>query len=251
VLATAKDLFDIATVVEFSSRLPSVQRALYLLFNEGYHGASAETAMRVELCGEAIRLTTILLEHEFGATPAGFALSSLMYLNGARLPARMDSAGGLISLFDQDRKQWNREFIAQGLALLERSASGSQITPYHVEAAIAAVHASSPDVESTDWKTIVSLYDTLLGLNPSPIVALNRAIAIGQSEGAERGIEELRAVENSERLSRYPFYEAALGELELRRGRGGVAQSHFEKAAALARNAMERQFLNGRLSACR
>jgi RNA polymerase sigma-70 factor (ECF subfamily) len=251
VLATAKDLFDIAAAAEFSTRLPSVQRALYLLFNEGYHGASAETAIRVELCGEAIRLTTILLEHEFGATPASYALSSLMYLNGARLPARIDSAGGLISLFDQDRKRWNQEFIARGLALLERSASGSQITPYHVEAAIASVHASSPDVENTDWKTIVSLYDTLIGLNPSPIVALNRAIAIGQSEGAERGIEELRAVENSERLSRYPFYEAALGELELRRGRRMVAQSHFERAAALARNAMERQFLNGRLSACR
>jgi RNA polymerase sigma factor (sigma-70 family) len=250
VLATAKNLFDIGTAAEFSARLPAVHRALYLLFNEGYHAASPEAAIRAELCGEAIRLATILLENEFGATPASFALSSLMYLDAARLPARMDSAGGLISLQDQDRAQWDQKSIARGLELLERSAAGAQITPYHVEAAIAAVHAGSPGVDSTDWKTIVSLYDTLIVLNPSPIVALNRAIAVAQCEGAERGIQELRAVENSERLSRYPFYEAAFGELELRCGRSLSAHAHFQKAAALARNAMERQFFDGRVAAC-
>ena len=249
VLAASKNLFDIGASAGFSARLPAVHRALYLLFNEGYHGASPEAAIRAELCDEAMRLIRVLLEHEFGATPAGFGLASLMCLNVARLPGRLDSSGGLVSLFDQDRAQWDQKSIARGLELLERSATGSQVTPYHVEAAIAAVHASSPDAESTNWKSIVSLYDTLLALNPSPVVALNRAIAIAQCEGAERGIEELRAMKNPERLSHYPFYEAALGELELRCGRASAAHGHFRKAAALARNPAERRFLNARAAA--
>ena len=250
VLAASKDLFDIGTAAEFSARLPAVHRALYLLFNEGYHGASPETAIRAELCSEAIRLVTVLLEHEFGATPASFALAALMFLNAARLPTRMDSSGALVSLFNQDREQWDRKSIVRGLEFLERSATGSQITPYHVEAAIASVHASSTNAESTDWNAIVSLYDTLIALTPSPVVALNRAIAIAQRDGAERGIEELRAINNSERLSRYPFYEAALGELELRCGRATSAHAHFGKAAAIARNPEERKFLDGRAAAC-
>ena len=250
VLAASKELFDIAPAAGFSARLPAVHRALYLLFNEGYHGASPEAAIRSELCGEAIRLTTALLEHEFGRMPATFALASLMYLNLARLPARTDSSGGLVTLLEQNRAQWDYKSIALGLELLEHSATGSQLTQYHIEAAIAAVHASSPTAESTDWTAIVSLYDTLVALNPSPVIALNRAIAIAQCEGAERGIEELRAMDDSERLSRYPFYEATLGELELRCGRATMAHAHFQRAAALARNPAERNFLRGRIAAC-
>jgi RNA polymerase sigma factor (sigma-70 family) len=250
VLAGSKRLFDVTAPADFSARLPAVHRALYLLFNEGYHGASAETAVRAELCREAMRLAALLLEHPFGSTPATCALAALMCLDAARLPARVDASGNLISLLDQDRSQWDQELIVEGLKFLELSAKGPELTQYHVEAAIAAIHASARRIEDTDWATIVSLYDTLMTMRPSPVVALNRAIAVAQNEGPERGLEEIGSISNRDRLAAYPFYAAALGELELRRGRCQTAGAHFRAALALARNPMERRFLDRRLSAC-
>jgi RNA polymerase sigma-70 factor (ECF subfamily) len=250
VLAQSKRLFDVADGNEFSSRVPAVQRALYLLFNEGYHGASPESAVRAELCREAMRLTTMLLEHPLGKTPATYALAALMCLDAARLPARLNSSGNLIALFDQDRSLWDPYLLVEGLQLLDLSASGSDLTAYHVEAAIASVHARSQRVEDTDWNAIVSLYDMLMTIQPSPIVALNRAIAIAQNEGAERGLEEINAITGSERLISYPFYSAAVGELELRRGRRQTAREHFQLALSHARNPMERNFLERRIDAC-
>jgi RNA polymerase sigma factor (sigma-70 family) len=168
VLAGSKRLFDVTAPPDFSARLPAVHRALYLLFNEGYHGASAETAVRVELCREAIRLSVLLLEHPLGMTPVTYALAALMCLDAARLPARVDTSGNLISLFDQDRSQWDQELIAEGLKFLELSAAGSELTQYHVEAAIASIHACARRTEDTDWKAVVSLYDGLMTIRPSP-----------------------------------------------------------------------------------
>src|SRR5262249_13496114 len=250
VLEKATPLFDVSNTAEFSTRLPAVQRSLYLLFSEGYHSASAEHAIRVELCREAMRLSALLLEHPHGGTPETYALSALMCLNAARLPARMDAAGHLHSIFEQDRSQWDRELVHEGLAFLERSATGTVLTGYHVEAAIAAVHARAARTEDTDWKTIVTLYDQLMSMRPSPIVALNRAIAIAQEQGPERGIDEINAITGSDRLARYPFYAAAIGELELRRGQPKVAAQHFRAALSLARNPSEGQFFNQRLLAC-
>jgi RNA polymerase sigma factor (sigma-70 family) len=250
VLAGSKKLFDIAAPADFSARLPAVHRALYLLFNEGYHGASAETAVRAELCREAMRLNRMLLEHPLGATPPTHALAALMCLDAARLPARVDPSGDLISLLDQDRSRWDRDLVADGLRLLEASAAGRELTQYHVEAAIASLHACASGTQDTDWRTIVSLYDTLMLLSPSPIVALNRAIAIAQNEGPERGLEETLSIAGRDRLDTYPFYPAALGELELRRGEYDPARQHFRAAIALARNPMERRFLERRLAAC-
>ena len=250
VLATSKKLFDVAAAAEFSARLPAVHRALYLLFNEGYHGASPESAIRSELCWEAIRLTAVLLEHPQGATSATRALAALMCLNASRLPARVDASGNLSSLLDQDRSRWDQELVAEGVKLLELSATGSELTVYHVEAAIAAAHARAFRAEHTDWQMIVSLYDTLMMIGPSPIVALNRAIAIAQQEGPERGLEEIRAIANSDRLRTYPFYHAALGEFELRTRKHAIARDHFRTALALARNSMERQFYEQRIAAC-
>jgi len=249
-LAGSKTLFDVAVAAEFSARLPTVHRALYLLFNEGYHGASPETAVRVDLCREAMRLAGLLLEHTRGRTPASYALAALMYLHAARLPARIDASGHLSSLFDQDRSQWDQALIAEGLHLLECSASGPELTEYHVEAAIAWVHAEAHRAEDTDWQTITSLYDTLMAIRPSPVVALNRAIAVAQRFGPESGLEEIRRIAGAERLAAYPFYHAALGELELRRGRRDAARASFEAALRLARNPMERHFLEQRLGAC-
>jgi RNA polymerase sigma factor (sigma-70 family) len=249
ILAGSKRLFDLADA-EFTSRLSAVRRALYLLFNEGYHGASAESAVRVELCGEAIRLTLLLLEHPPAAAPETCALAALMCLHAARLPARLDSSGELSALLDQDRSRWDAALVAQGLALLERSASGRELTAYHVEAAIAAAHAGASSVDETDWGSIVSLYDHLMTIAPSPVVALNRAIAIAQHDGAERGLDALHAIADRDRLARYPFYPAALGELELRRGNPDAARAHFSAALALARNPTERRFLEKRLRTC-
>ena len=249
-LAESKRLFDTALPADFSGRLPSVQQALYLLFNEGYHGASPETSVRLELCNEAIRLVAVLLQHPLGKTPATYALAALMSLTAARLPARTDSNGDLVPLYDQDRSHWDRTRVSEGMRLLELSASGNEITPYHLEAAMASVHATARHAKDTDWSAIIALYDQLMRLNPSPIVALNRAIAIAQRDGPERGIAEIQAIPDPGRLAAYPFYPAALGELEFRRGNDARAHEHFEMALARARNPMERRFFEHRLAAC-
>jgi RNA polymerase sigma factor (sigma-70 family) len=249
VLAGAKRLFDLSDA-EFTVRLSAVRRALYLLFNEGYHGASGESAVRVELCTEAMRLTSLLREYAPATTPETYALASLMCLHAARLPARLDAAGDFNPLLDQDRSRWDTRLVAEGLVLLERSAAGTEVTAYHIEAAIASTHASAPTMDETNWTLIVSLYDRLMTIAPSPVVALNRAIAIGQRDGAEQGIEALHAIEDRGRLVKYPFYPAALGELELRRGNRDTARDHFSAALTLARNPTERRFLEKRVRVC-
>jgi RNA polymerase sigma factor (sigma-70 family) len=249
VLAGSRRLFDVGDA-EFRARLSAVRRALYLLFNEGYHGASTETAIRVELCGEALRLATLLVEAPQADEPATRALAALMCLHAARLPARLDTSGELSALFEQDRSRWDGALTARGLALLDRSATGGEVSAYHVEAAIAAIHAAAASIETTDWAAIVSLYDRLMDIAPSPVVALNRAIAIGQRDGPDRGLDALYAIIDSDRLSGYPFYEAAIGELELRRSNTAAAKNHFSSAAALARNPLERRFLERRAREC-
>src|SRR5215471_5680836 len=250
VLATSNKLFDLAAPADFADRLPAVHRALYLLFNEGYHGASPACAVRAGLCHEAMRLSAVLLTHPLAAMPVSYALSALMCFNAARLPARVDAAGNLISLFDQDRSLWDETLVRKGLKLLELSAAGPNLSSYHLEAAIASTHATASRVDDTDWGTIISLYDKLMVIDPSPIVALNRAIAIAQREGPERGLAEIGSIADRDRLATYPFYPAALGELELGRGRTEVARGHFEAAVALARSPMERRFLERRISVC-
>jgi len=250
VLASSTRLFDLADS-EFDSRLSAVRRALYLLFNEGYHSASSKAAVRVELCGEAIGLVSLLREHPPAATPTTYALAALMCLHAARLPSRLDAGGDLSALVDQDRSSWDARLLAEGLTLFEQSAEGLTLSAYHVEAAIAAVHAGARSVEETDWTAVVSLYDRLMDIAPSPVVALNRAIAIGERDGAEEGLEALDAIDDRERLASYPFYPAAAGEMELRRGNWLRARTNFETAISLARNAMERRHLEKRLRSCR
>ena len=250
VLATSKKLFDVTSAEETSRRLPAVQRALYLLFNEGYHASSPTATIREELCCEAMRLTSILLSHPQGAIPSTYALAALMSLDAARMPGRVGASGNLQTLSEQDRSQWDQGLLAAGMKFLDLSATGTELTEYHIEAIIASMHARAKCAEETDWKSIVSLYDKLLPLRPSPIVGLNRAIAIAQFEGPERGIEELGKIADRDRLVAYPFYFAALGEFELSMGRHGVARERFIAAAALARSPMERSFFSQRLDRC-
>jgi RNA polymerase sigma-70 factor (ECF subfamily) len=206
--------------------------------------------VRVELCHEALRLAMLLVEHPVAATPSTHALAALMCFHAARLPARVDTSGNLSSLYDQDRSRWAPDLVAEGQRLLDLSATGAEVTEYHVEAAIAAVHANAHRAEDTNWGQIVALYDRLLTIRPSPVVALNRAIAVAEHRGPERGLEEIRAIAGLDRLASYPFYAATLGELELRRGRHQIAGGHFQAAIALARNPMERRFFEQRLGAC-
>ena len=250
ILAESTKLFDLADA-DFPSRLSSVLQALYLLFNEGYHGSSPEAAVRMELCQEAMRLINLLIGQPALAPPQSYALAALMYLNAARLPTRLDGSGNLVSFFEQDRSLWDHNLIAEGQALLNLSASGTELTKYHIEAAIASMHTGAARSEDTDWKQIVSLYDMLMAIHPSPVIALNRAIAIAQLDGPERGLQEIRVIHDLHRLSSYPFYPATLGELELRRGNYPVAKAHFSTALSLARNPMERNFLQRLIDTCK
>ena len=249
VLAGSRRLFDL-TRKDFTERLSSVHRALYLLFNEGYHGASPEFSVRKELCDEALRLGTLLCENSLTAVPATYALLALMCLHAARLPARVDSAGDFTMLLDQDRSRWDEQMIADGQRLMDLAANGTVLTAYHVEAAIASVHAAAKSPADTPWGAIVSFYDTLMRIRPSPVVALNRALAIAQLDGPRRGIAEISAIANPEQLACYPFYSAALAELELRVGNINAAKDHFLSALALVRSPMERRLLERRLADC-
>ncbi|HEV2520984.1 MAG TPA: sigma-70 family RNA polymerase sigma factor [Candidatus Acidoferrales bacterium] len=249
VLAGSKKLFDVSREEDIRERLPAVQRALYLLFNEGYHSASPDATVRADLCREAMHLTSLLLDHSLAATPATYALAALIRLHAGRLPARLDASGNLSSLSDQDRSRWDSELLAEGHRLLDLSASGTELTDYHLEAAIAAIHAMAPRIEETDWEKIVELYDMLMKVRPSPVVALNRAIAIGQFQGPERGLKEIRGIAHPERLASYPFFHAALGEFEFRSGNHEAAREHFKAALAVARNPAERQFYEQRIEA--
>jgi RNA polymerase sigma-70 factor (ECF subfamily) len=245
-LAESKTLFDLADE-EFTARLATVRQALYLLFNEGYHGGARLGVVRLELCQEALRLTSLLAQHPPAATPTTQALLALMYLNAARLPARVDAAGELVALYEQDRSRWDARLLTRGLSCFDASASGNELSAYHVEAAIAVAHVSAPSFAATDWAAVVELYDRLMTVAPSPVVALNRAIALGHRDGAARALGELRAITGVERLAAYPFYSAALGEFELRLGHLDAARQHFGAAIGLSRNDAERHFLEKRL----
>jgi len=249
VLAGAKRLFDLGDI-EFSARLSAVRRALYLLFSEGYHGSSNEGAVRSDLCQEAMYLATLLMESPLTASPETFALAALMCLQAARLPTRVDSRGDLSPLVDQDRSRWDARLIERGLTLLDQSAAGDIVTAYHVEAAIAAAHATAPTLAETNWEEIVRLYDRLMAIAPSPVVSLNRAIAVAERDGPAVGLDLLRTIVDRDRLFRYPFYAAALGEMELRCGRREAALQHFRSAAEVARTTAERRFLERRIQDC-
>jgi len=248
-LAESKHLFEL-TAGDFVPRLAAVQRALYLLFSEGYHGGGSDTVVRVDLCREAMRLVRLLVDHAQAATPATYALAALMWLHAARLPGRVGDDGELRPLLTQDRSRWDGQLVAEGMRLLNQSASGDHVSEYHVEAGIAAQHAAAGSAEATKWHEIVRLYDVLMKIRPSPVVALNRAMAIAESQGPERGLAAVHAIEGVERLARYPFYPAAIAELTLRLGRPLVAKQYFMLAKDLARNEGERRLLQQRLDEC-
>ncbi|MBV9233536.1 MAG: sigma-70 family RNA polymerase sigma factor [Candidatus Eremiobacteraeota bacterium] len=246
VLTQTGQLFDLVDA-ELNRRVPAVHRALYLLFSEGYH-ASSESPVRRELCREAMRLAAALATSATVASAASDALCALMWLDAARLGSRVDANGDLVSLDEQDRSRWNRAMIAKGKEFLKRSATG-EVSAYHLEATIAAVHCSAEAFADTDWAQLARLYDALLRLHPSPVVALNRAIAFGYAFGPRCGLDEIRTIAHGNRLAQYPFLPAALAEFESRLGHFESARRHLHAAVALARNSAESRFLERRLAA--
>ena len=230
---------------ELPERLDGVISTLYLLFNEGYKASCGDELVREDLCGEAIRLTRILLESHDCATPRTQALLALMLLNAARLTARTDDAGNLLRLREQSRTAWDAAMIREGMKHLAASAQGEQVTALHLEAGITACHSTASSAESTDWPRIVSLYDQLLEIAPSPITALNRAIAIGRARGAKAGLEALSEVRG---LDGYHLLHAARGTFAAESGKTAAAAAHFRQALTTAIVPSEREFLEGQIT---
>ena len=243
-------LFEVRDPAQVRARLPSVQSAVYLLFSEGYHGAHPERAIREDLCHEALRLGVLLTRLPEAAGPETQALLALFCFLAARLPGRVDEDGNLLLLAEQDRRSWDRQLIAEGLARLDLSAAGVALTAWHLEAAIAARHSAATSFAETDWPSIRQLYDLLFRLRPTPVVALNRAIAIGMAEGPEAGLAAIAGIGDRERLARYPFLPAAVAEFELRAGRPDRAATQLRAALLLVRNPSEEAVLARKLLAC-
>ena len=235
---------------EIDERLESVLDVLYLFFNEGYSVHGGENLIRAELCGEAIRLAGILAANRRTDLPPVHALLALMLLQASRLPARVDEAGDLLLLSEQDHARWDQGLISQGLRHLERAASGESMTAYHVEAAIAACHAVAPDEASTDWAYVLRLYGELLALKPSPVVELNRAIALAMVEGPTAGIRAIESIQWHPALARYYLLPAALGALWLRVGDTTRAAGYYREALARPSSSPERRFLEKQLERC-
>jgi RNA polymerase sigma-70 factor (ECF subfamily) len=221
-------------------RLPSVLRALYLIFNEGYHGSDEQNPLRASLCGEAMRLCDLLLGAPVTTRPEVHALQALFCLNAARLRTRLDQAGVFVRLADQDRTRWDPELIARGVEHLAHSAGGVELTRWHIEAGIACEHTLARSVEATNWHRIVGLYDALLQLAPSPVVELNRALAVAERDGVDAGRAALAAITDPSKLVGYPFYWSARADLERRAGALSDARTHYEKAIELSRSRAER-----------
>ena len=239
--------FEIPIGEELSRRLGGVLQTLYLLFNEGYKASSGDDLIKEDLCQEAIRLASLLAEHPAGNQPRTHALVALMLLNAARLPARTDSEGNILRLKEQDRSTWNHAMIARGMHHLSESATGDELSAYHLQAGIAACHCAAADYESTDWSKILLLYDRLLELDDSPVIALNRAVAVANVHGPQAGIGAVEAISNNRQLKSYYLFYAVLGEFEKQLNNFPAAIENFRRALELTELTSEQAFLSKRL----
>jgi RNA polymerase sigma-70 factor (ECF subfamily) len=239
--------FAVPAPHELPERLDGVLRTLYLLFNEGYKASSGDSLVRADLCREAIRLTLLLTELEAARLPRTHALLALMLLNTARLSARTDETGNLLRLHEQDRTTWDAAMIQRGLHYLALAATGDALSQYHLQAGIAACHSTARDEASTDWPRILSLYDHLMQLDGSPVVTLNRAVAIARVNGAKAGLD---ALSGHKALETYHLLHAVRGELHAVLGDFSRAIAHLRKAGALAALQSEKEFLARRIREC-
>jgi RNA polymerase sigma-70 factor (ECF subfamily) len=228
-------------------RLGGVLAVIYLVFNEGYASTTGEELITVELCAEAIRLARVLAEL-MPDEPEALGLLALLLLQDSRRAARVDSAGDLVLLADQDRAVWDRAEVAEGIALLERALRLGRPGPYQLQAAIAAVHAEAPDVESTDWAEIAALYGELARLVPSPTVALNRAVAVAMTDGPAAGLALVDGLAGDDALTASHLFHSTRADLLRRLGRADDATAAYRRARSLARTTAEQRFLDRRLA---
>lgn len=242
--------FAVPDAAELPDRLDGVLGTLYLLFNEGYKASSGDRLVREDLCHEAIRLTQLLIAHPATNTPRTQALLAVMLLNAARLPARTDDAGNLLRLHEQKRSAWDQRMIREGIHALGRAASGDELSPYHLEAGIAACHSTAADDASTDWGRILALYDQLVAQHASPIALLNRAVAVARVHGPKAGMEALDAITDRSSLASYHLYHAIRGALAAELGQLAEALTHFRQAGDLAALPAEREFIARRIRDC-
>jgi len=240
---------DMPAGAELAARLDSVLEVIYFMFNEGYSAQAGADLIRQDLCFEALRLGRLIAAASI-ATPRVHALVALMALQAARLPARVDEAGDLVLLEDQDRGRWDERLIAIGFQHFNRSIEGGDVSEYHVQAAIAATHARAIDPRSIDWRLILELYDQLLAINSSPIVALNRAVAVAKVRGAAEALAAIAPLEHDPKLRHYHLMLAVRGQLLLDLGRTGEAADAFKAAIACGCTDPERRLLERRLKTC-
>src|SRR5437899_1132160 len=234
---------------ELPQRLDSVLRVIYLVFNEGYSASSGPSLTRLDLSAEAIRVGRLLVE--LLPEPEAIGLLALMLLQESRRLARATPTGEIVLLSDQDRSLWNREQIAEGTALVERAIASRRFGPYTLQAAIAGVHADAATPEATDWNEIVGLYDLLLRMDPSPVIELNRAVAVAMRDGPEAGLALVDSILARGDLGDYHLAHAARADLCRRLGRSADARTSYQRAIALARQDPEPQFLERRLAELR
>jgi RNA polymerase sigma-70 factor (ECF subfamily) len=239
--------FEIPSGEGLQPRLDSVLHTLYLLFNEGYKASCGESLVREELCKEAVRLTGLLVKHPAGNLPKTHALLALMLLAAGRLSTRIDPEGNILLLKDQDRSEWDRTLISQGLLHLAQSSAGDEISEYHLQAGIAACHCAAQTYESTNWDHILSLYNRLITINHSPVVALNRAIAVAQVHDPRAGIEAVSLIPDQKRLKSYYLFYAVLAEFHWQLEDYPTAAAHYRRALELSPITAERSFLTRRL----
>jgi RNA polymerase sigma-70 factor (ECF subfamily) len=242
----AKIPYQVPAPEDLPDRLDSVLRVIYLVFNEGYAASSGETLTRHDLSGEAIRLSRLIVG--LLPEPEAMGLLALMLLHESRRTARVQPSGDLILLEDQDRSLWNREQIAEGSALAERALATRQIGPYALQAAISAVHAEAPSAAATDWTQIVGLYDVLARLEPSPIVALNRAVAVAMRDGPAAGLTLVEVILADGELADYRLAHAVHADLCRRLGKTVEARASYQRALQLTQLVPERRFLERRLA---
>jgi RNA polymerase sigma-70 factor, ECF subfamily len=238
--------YEVPGRTELPARLDAVLRVIYLVFNEGYSASSGAQLLRTDLSGEAIRLCRLL--EELLPDPEVTGLLALMLIQESRRAARAGPEGELVRLEEQDRARWDRDLIEEGSALVTRALSSRRFGPYTVQAAIAAVHAAAPAPEATDWREIVGLYDVLLRIEPSPVVELNRAVALAMRDGPATGLALIDAILARGELADYHLAHAARADLCRRLGRTTEARGAYERALALARQGPERCFLQARLA---